>query len=581
MSSARPQTRGAISEEPDEDSPRSRAVNRKIDFGGVNRNRKSLHVVDAESPFKPKHKLRRSTGPATRPSVYDYETDGTALETIEQTQTNGLGEDESVELSIEGDDEPAPVDDYDSAPVDIEQLDVSFEEPARRKRGRPRKSDQSNASQTQESPKTSGIASSSGAKRSRTSLRDETEVEAGPSRKKTRTSGGSTIVEQQGEEVEIDPADIAHGDEYLDAMGQEDQPQLDSQLEAQPEPGPTKKGKGGRPRGKKGKAVAALKPGEGAKGSPIKINASPSKKRSGSAGPMSNVNLRAHTPFDDANQTTSRAGRNLIQPLKFWANENRIWKNGEIEGIIRAEPVEQSRRKPLKRKKRSRKRLHDIEEESDSESIMPDEWEDNMGVITGNVASWNPETRQGDPEDPYQEGTFVCGCLLSYWEPTAYFLTDLAFAASSIITRDVAGSDFKYAKIMTLPFFGAGIVEIPPEGYKRAKNSRKMQMVFFVHQGKVSVEVGATGMEVNSFPLSKGGVWIVPRGKHFFLLLLLYLVVITLTLIPSPETLHALYRKTSRQPRHDFGTRLVSNDLATMDWMHWCVDTLLDHSKQR
>jgi centromere protein C len=66
---------------------------------------------------------------------------------------------------------------------------------------------------------------------------------------------------------------------------------------------------------------------------------------------------------------------------------------------------------------------------------------------------------------------------------------------------------------MTIPFFGAGVVEVPPEGYKRAKNSRKMQMVFFVHEGKVTVEVGATGMEVNQFGISKGGVWIVPRGK--------------------------------------------------------------------
>lgn len=65
---------------------------------------------------------------------------------------------------------------------------------------------------------------------------------------------------------------------------------------------------------------------------------------------------------------------------------------------------------------------------------------------------------------------------------------------------------------MTMPFFGAGVVELPPEGFKRAKNSRRMQMVFFVHEGKVLVEVGATGLEVNEFALSKGGVWVVPRG---------------------------------------------------------------------
>lgn len=74
---------------------------------------------------------------------------------------------------------------------------------------------------------------------------------------------------------------------------------------------------------------------------------------------------------------------------------------------------------------------------------------------------------------------------------------------------------------MTLPFFGSGIVELPPDGFKRAKNSRKMQMVFFVHQGKVLVTVGPPALEnggagndaeTNEFAISKGGVWVVPRG---------------------------------------------------------------------
>jgi hypothetical protein len=83
---------------------------------------------------------------------------------------------------------------------------------------------------------------------------------------------------------------------------------------------------------------------------------------------------------------------------------------------------------------------------------------------------------------------------------------------------------------MTLPFFGSGIVELPPEGFKRAKNSRKMQMVFFVHEGKVLVTVGPPAVEqndrgvsggeaeTNEFAISKGGVWVVPRGMFFALL---------------------------------------------------------------
>jgi centromere protein C len=68
-------------------------------------------------------------------------------------------------------------------------------------------------------------------------------------------------------------------------------------------------------------------------------------------------------------------------------------------------------------------------------------------------------------------------------------------------------AEFSFAKLQTLPFFGTGIVEIPAGGYKRSKNSRRMQMVFFVHTGKVDVMVNDT-----EFTITKGGCWHVPRG---------------------------------------------------------------------
>ncbi|KAK5108925.1 hypothetical protein LTR62_007727 [Meristemomyces frigidus] len=231
---------------------------------------------------------------------------------------------------------------------------------------------------------------------------------------------------------------------------------------------------------------------------------SPSRRagnRGLSLGPSNNLNFRATTPFEDAT-ATSRFGRPILPPLQYWANETRVWKNGECEGIIRAEEVVPS--KPAKKRTKKRKTTHVNklsaieEEESDTESILADEWESDVGVISGTVASWDVPTQAGDPANPVKE--------------------DLAFAASSILTRDVPGSEFKYAKIMTLPFFGAGLVELPPEGFKRAKNSRKMQMVFFVHEGKVMVEIGGQEMEgeANGFAISKGGVWIVPRGLSGF-----------------------------------------------------------------
>ena len=88
----------------------------------------------------------------------------------------------------------------------------------------------------------------------------------------------------------------------------------------------------------------------------------------------------------------------------------------------------------------------------------------------------------------------------------------VAFASSALETREVSGANFRFAKCMTLPFFGCGMVELPPMGFKKLKNANRMQMVFFVHYGKVVVEVAG-----NEFTISKGGVWQVPRGNAFFL----------------------------------------------------------------
>nr|POE59398.1 vegetative incompatibility protein het-e-1 [Quercus suber] len=52
-------------------------------------------------------------------------------------------------------------------------------------------------------------------------------------------------------------------------------------------------------------------------------DASQSKARRLSLGSSSNTILRIKTHFEDANQRTSRFGRNLLKPLKYWVNESR------------------------------------------------------------------------------------------------------------------------------------------------------------------------------------------------------------------------------------------------------------------
>jgi centromere protein C len=90
---------------------------------------------------------------------------------------------------------------------------------------------------------------------------------------------------------------------------------------------------------------------------------------------------------------------------------------------------------------------------------------------------------------------------------TECFILDVAFSSKAIETRDVVGANFKYTKILTLPFFGGGAVDIPSGGFKRPKNTRKMHMLFFVFCGKVQVTVAS-----ETFTISKGGVWQVPQG---------------------------------------------------------------------
>lgn len=89
---------------------------------------------------------------------------------------------------------------------------------------------------------------------------------------------------------------------------------------------------------------------------------------------------------------------------------------------------------------------------------------------------------------------------------------ELAFAASKIEPRPTPGNpNFCFTKTLTKNFFGAGIIELPPRGYKGTKNSRRFQFLFFVHYGKVAVEVAG-----NRFVISKGGMWQVPRGKSAY-----------------------------------------------------------------
>lgn len=58
------------------------------------------------------------------------------------------------------------------------------------------------------------------------------------------------------------------------------------------------------------------------------------------------------------------------------------------------------------------------------------------------------------------------------------------------------------------------MVELPPDGVKKPKNSKKMHMVFYVCHGRVQVSISDV-----QFSAGKGSVFQVPRGKSLCVLL--------------------------------------------------------------
>lgn len=235
--------------------------------------------------------------------------------------------------------------------------------------------------------------------------------------------------------------------------------------------------------------------------------------------PQSLQRLRQGTPMDDEGTSRTRSGRHSIKPVAWWRGE-RVDHDyeGGIQTIIRAEDVTPPKRNK-KGGRRPKRRMDMIEEEEDEEMKG---WEEDPGFLSGPVRTWDPSIGTGVEAADDEQGEFFDLSRQSsmssrrrssnaYRNHTLIHVPiEIAFSAAAIQTRDVAGANFKYAKFLTVPFFGSGLVDLPPGGFKMTKNSRKMQMVFFVHQGKVTVNVAGT-----EFTISKGGVWHVPRGQCY------------------------------------------------------------------
>lgn len=223
------------------------------------------------------------------------------------------------------------------------------------------------------------------------------------------------------------------------------------------------------------------------------------------------VITRRETPGVSATFTT-RSGRTSFQPLKFWRNERAELEDDapledgkqkimlpKIKEIVRYEDPEPDVKVTGRRKGRAsvkkagKRRAFEEEEDDDLE-----EWEQDGDIITGEVVVWQPE-HEFNPPGPDEQIEVAAD-------------QEIAISANAVQTREIRNATFKFAKVLSTPFFGAGVVDLPPHSEKKPKNARKMQMAFFVFAGRVQVTVADT-----AFTIGRGGMWFVPRGESTIL----------------------------------------------------------------
>lgn len=210
----------------------------------------------------------------------------------------------------------------------------------------------------------------------------------------------------------------------------------------------------------------------------------------------------------DAGGQQTRSGRRSYKPLEYWKGERVEYETADVrEDMFRAgsrmvlpsikevyrveEEEAQARRRPRGRgKAKSSKRRAEPVEEPEEEL---EEWEVDPGAVSGDVILWDPDHEVNPPGAD---------------EHVEVAEDRLAISSEAIQTHDIHDGTFRFAKTLNLSFMGSGVVDLPPGAEKRPKNSRKMQMVFFVFRGKVLVSVNET-----EFRISAGGQWFVPRGE--------------------------------------------------------------------
>ncbi|KAF4467281.1 hypothetical protein FALBO_5845 [Fusarium albosuccineum] len=114
-----------------------------------------------------------------------------------------------------------------------------------------------------------------------------------------------------------------------------------------------------------------------------------------------------------------------------------------------------------------------------------------------------------------ERGTFSASCKV--WQADSesdgpgaggsmYANQQVAFTSEEILNRFPARPNFHFGRIDTATSMSFGMLHLPCGQTKEAKNTRGSEQAFFLHSGKVCVE-----LEQQSFRISQGSTWVVPR----------------------------------------------------------------------
>ncbi|KAF7542935.1 hypothetical protein G7046_g10088 [Stylonectria norvegica] len=364
-----------------------------------------------------------------------------------------------------------------------EEPEVSEAKPAQRKRGRPAKKDTQPAKKdTQPKPP------------------------AAPSRKRRslRTSLSASEVDNDATEPEEEPEE------------EESAPPAKRPRTKDPKPS---KPESSKPAPAKAAATAAAEPSKpdpkprGRPGRKAKLpdaddpaETSFAALQRGPPMPKSRGLVSVRHDADEVKQT--RSGRHSFRPLDYWRGEQVIREDEELDnmfghGRFNLPSIKEVIRVPeaaaptVKRSHahRGRAKGKPGRPAAVEEAEEPEEWEMYPGTMAGEIVLWEPEHELHPPAED---------------DPVQIIEEQVALSAEAVRTEDVRDGTFRFAKTLTMPFMGAGVVDLPPGAEKRPKNSRKMHMVFFVHYGKVVVTVNEA-----QFRISAGGMWFVPRGNYY------------------------------------------------------------------